>query len=1171
MSREQIYVGSGAITMLLNGNFYTIDKNAYYFKPNTEYEKDYYVIFDKKLYKVQKRTSQSPIENPDAYIEQKPVDNHTKVALNDDIDVLQKQIDGSEEGTDHDLDEIKQKVDNLENDLNTNYLKIADFDLKLSETEINASQIKGILDVGNIPQTAIPCLTVVNTVNDMYQLTIDDVQIGDVIKVQEDDKLYFVVDDTKLNSSEGYVEFNASVDWSTIINKPEEFKPQAHKHDLTDINDSETLALKSEVETKLDKETYQQDQEKVVKYQEFTYGDRVRKTIQLNNYDSISGVGTDGHGYNIAMVSKWDKVDLGTASLTMNLNSKDGVVQINDELTIATLNDLASYVKSVDFEGYKTTIANDIASINDKFDEYALKVDIPNTDNFVTSETFNNALETVNSAIDSKAEKIAVDSIVENVNTINSKLETVVSYSHDDANNKETVLLKNHDSISGLDTNGVGYNLVMVSKWNKADFGSSGIQMNLNSLNGVVQINDDKIVATVDQIPDVSNFALKSEIPDITSVYKYKGSVSDTGSLPENAELGDVYNVESNGNNYAWDGSNWDSLGGTIDLSSYYNKNEIDGKLDQKQNIGNYVEYQSFQNPNDDAPRKTIQLANHDTISGIGTNGQGYNIAMVSKWDKVDLGTPSLTMNLNSKDGIVQINDDKTIATVDQIPSVDNLVTTETFNTNIDTINQALDSKADKTVTDGLSENIDTINNKFNEYALKSEIPDVSIYAKNEDLKYIADTVIPEMNTNTANALNAKVDWDSEKKAISLPKDGSISALRNEETLEGGNLLAQRTYDDGATFVTEVGTTKNKLTLNASERPQIDIQGQESQKVAFVSDIPNDVYYLGNFSLSLTAENKAKEDGIYNNINYKVLTYTVNNSDNGFIINNVASDKTTQFLNYKGVQYKREVVSGEATSWVEMETSIMLKGKAVNGIKLFKLTTDSTDTEIQEALSAGGSLITEDDLNTCLTKGYTLREYSMQSPSIFVGFTGQGFTLSYFGFANPSQDSALMSIVIAINDGVYSVLKNATRALAITTSNIATNSTITSLTDRIQELESTCPKMVNIPIRTLKDEVYSKEDILGWFGVEDDPALKKIISGLAPMYLRYGILLSGNPHYYKMPIQYIAYETANQVKMVVVGLDTSNDVVSKYEIILNLDGTIIEGNSNVKVTITALE
>ena len=54
---------------------------------------------------------------------------------------------------------------------------------------------------------------------------------------------------------------------------------------------------------------------------------------------------------------------------------------------------------------------------------------------------------------------------------------------------------------------------------------------------------------------------------------------------------------------------------------------------------------------------------------------------------------------------------------------------------------------------------------------------------------------------------------------------------------EGGNLLAQRTYDEGATYVTEVGTTKNKLTLNASERPQIDLQDADSEKVAYLSEI----------------------------------------------------------------------------------------------------------------------------------------------------------------------------------------------------------------------------------------------------------------------------------------------------------------------------------------------
>ena len=70
--------------------------------------------------------------------------------------------------------------------------------------------------------------------------------------------------------------------------------------------------------------------------------------------------------------------------------------------------------------------------------------------------------------------------------------------------------------------------------------------------------------------------------------------------------------------------------------------------------------------------------------------------------------------------------------------------------------------------------------------------------------------------------------------------------------------------------------------------------------------------------------------------------------------------------------------------------------------------------------------------------------------------------------------------------------------------------------------------------------------------------------------MKYGIQLSGNPYYYKMPIQYIAFESANQIKMVVIGLDTTNDMPTKYEIILNLDGTIAKGNSNIKITMTDL-
>lgn len=62
---------------------------------------------------------------------------------------------------------------------------------------------------------------------------------------------------------------------------------------------------------------------------------------------------------------------------------------------------------------------------------------------------------------------------------------------------------------------------------------------------------------------------------DLTNVYTYKGSVASYTDLPTGATAGDVYNVESNGMNYAWTGSAWDDLGGTFTINSIANT-EID-------------------------------------------------------------------------------------------------------------------------------------------------------------------------------------------------------------------------------------------------------------------------------------------------------------------------------------------------------------------------------------------------------------------------------------------------------------------------------------------------------------------------------------------------------------------------------------------------------------------
>lgn len=82
---------------------------------------------------------------------------------------------------------------------------------------------------------------------------------------------------------------------------------------------------------------------------------------------------------------------------------------------------------------------------------------------------------------------------------------------------------------------------------------------------------------------DTSLFALKS---DLTSVYKFKGTVSTYAELPtEGVQSGDVYNVNDSGKNYVWvenftEGQNgWDDLGGVVDLSPYALTETVNGQI----------------------------------------------------------------------------------------------------------------------------------------------------------------------------------------------------------------------------------------------------------------------------------------------------------------------------------------------------------------------------------------------------------------------------------------------------------------------------------------------------------------------------------------------------------------------------------------------------------------
>ena len=84
---------------------------------------------------------------------------------------------------------------------------------------------------------------------------------------------------------------------------------------------------------------------------------------------------------------------------------------------------------------------------------------------------------------------------------------------------------------------------------------------------------------------DLSAYAKKT---DIAAAYHYKGSKATFAELPTTGNaVGDVWNVEANGMNYAWTGSEWDALGGSVDLSGYVTTEAMNSAL------GGYVEAES--------------------------------------------------------------------------------------------------------------------------------------------------------------------------------------------------------------------------------------------------------------------------------------------------------------------------------------------------------------------------------------------------------------------------------------------------------------------------------------------------------------------------------------------------------------------------------------------------
>ena len=276
-------------------------------------------------------------------------------------------------------------------------------------SKVNASMLDGVISAENLPKSAVATLKVVANQRERFALTIDDVQNGDVVKQEDTGALYFVKDDTQLNSEAGYEPYTSgvagSVAWSGITDKPTTLSGYGITDAMTSTQINEELAKKQPIGNYVTAETL-----------EGTYVTNENLTSALSTKQNVGDYAT--------------KTDL-----TNGLNGK--------------ANSVHTHVK---------------ADITDFPTDLATQTDLAN-----------------------KADKSVVDELNNNA----------VKYSLYD--NRKFIQMANHDALSGVTTTGDGVNIAMVSKWDKADFGSSKITMNLNTVDNVT-INDEKIIATQDYV-----------------------------------------------------------------------------------------------------------------------------------------------------------------------------------------------------------------------------------------------------------------------------------------------------------------------------------------------------------------------------------------------------------------------------------------------------------------------------------------------------------------------------------------------------------------------------------------------------------------------------------------------------------------------------------------------
>lgn len=224
-----------------------------------------------------------------------------------------------------------------------------------------------------------------------------------------------------------------------------------------------------------------------------TDGNPERKSLVLKKEDSV--VSKDGSKKtNLVKQDKNGSVVVGDSGSPVNIFGNDSLKYNGSR--VAMLDEINGSFDDVmtELDQMKENVSNAFKNAEEA------------TGKLVSDEAarVNGIIQTLSANVNRSISKVISDTEA-NFRNVNDKLEKKVSLVDvSDSNNpdRKAIVLENHDIILGKKKDGTTVAIAMLSKWDKADFGSGTVPVNLNGSEERPTYNDDKQMALIDDLMD---------------------------------------------------------------------------------------------------------------------------------------------------------------------------------------------------------------------------------------------------------------------------------------------------------------------------------------------------------------------------------------------------------------------------------------------------------------------------------------------------------------------------------------------------------------------------------------------------------------------------------------------------------------------------------------------